>query len=257
MCKNTQSQEYLKQVASQEMNAKYLTVIIPKRKKLLIIALLCLVVSAVIITGSILLAKRLNNEQSQNANLITSLPEYESIDSATAFALMKKNSEEWAPDVQYVSCSGTVLPYTTPKGEKIYAGGEDGKMPAWSCAIYSKNLKQDSTIRWSEEVLYLDGATYTWGLSASEIDPDTRNFFIPSEFLNSKDVYDILIASGFDFTSSYITYNFGMDQGSTAYGSQPVWQINEYSRDISDSQGEIIKIDYIDRTGTLLKSVAL
>lgn len=230
-----------------------------KKKKLLIIIAIIIAILAIGISTTLVLI----NKNKQAKNLTESIPTPAMVDSTDAFFYMKKFALEWAPDVQYLSCSGVVTPYEI-NGEQIYVGGEDGKMPAWSCFIYSKSLKQDATIRWTDGTIYVDGGTTIWGQSEFEADPDARNFFNPEGFVNSKDIYAKIISSGIDFSTSYVTYNFGLSDVQREYGNTPVWQVNEYSRSILEdptreySQGLRTRINYLDgASGNLLKSTDL
>jgi len=233
-----------------------------KKKKLLIIILLALLLTSVIIVGTILLVRRGNNTQANTQEETTqtiTLPEYESTDSATAFAAMLTAAKEWASDVKVVTCYGSVYPYTKDS-LTYYIGGTDGKSPAWGCVIYSKKLKQDTTVSWERGTVSVKEAYTTWGIAKYEEDPDARDFFTLTDFLNSKDIYDILISSGLDFKNDYITYNLGMYNALDLYGDKPVWQINEYSRSVLDdptntySQGKMVKIYYLNASdGSLLK----
>ncbi len=230
-----------------------------KKKKLLII--IAIIIATLAIGTSITLV--LINKNKQAKDLAESIPTPAMIDSTDAFFYMKKFALEWAPDVQYLSCSGVVTPYEI-NGKQIYVGGEDGKMPTWSCFIYSKSLKQDATVRWMDGTVYLDGGVVTWGQTEFEADPDVRNFFNPEGFVNSEDIYTKMISSGLDFNSSYITYNFGLSDVQREYGNTPVWQVNEYSRSkLEDptneySQGLRTRVSYLDGiSGNLLKSTDL
>lgn len=234
-----------------------------KKKKLLLIILISVVTVLLVAIVVILLVKKSGTKDDDSGTNVSSTkntPTYELVDSDTVFPLIVAAAKEWASDAQFLNCSGTVIQYKDGSAT-LYYGGEDGKQPSWSCFIYSKSLKQDTTVRWSKGVATVNSASYTWGQSEYEANPDERDFFDPVDFVNTKDVYELLISSGLNIESSYITYNFGLSEVLGAYGDDVIWQVNEYSRDTFEdptdeySQGLRVKVHYVDGvSGGLMKS---
>lgn len=246
------------------------------KKRLYIISAVVIVLLITVTVGAVLVIKsnkKLDNTENKTEDADTSteqedsnkssLPDWESVDSSVALAEIQAAAQVWSADVKFLSCSGVPVAYIT-EDMTTYLGGKNGATSSWSCFVYSPSLKQDTTVGWNKGETKVSQPHVTWGQSEFEIDPNTRSFFDPSVFISTKAVYDILLDNGLDFEASYVSFNFGLSDGLNTYGSQVIWQINEYSRtkleDPEDeySQGKREKIYYVDgTTGEVLQAIVL
>jgi hypothetical protein len=199
-------------------------------------------------------------EITEEEDTTVTLPDWTAASSTEALKAIENAAKGWASDAKLLSCQGSVLAYDIDDTQ-YYIGGDNGEFSSWSCFVYSKAKKQDTNVKWYRGEVEVEESHYTWGEAKYEADPDDRAMYTASQFVDSSEIFDYITTNDLvDYENEYYTVNLGFWDAYEAYGNDPVWQVDYYSRtvlanpDDEYSQGKDLGIYFFEGpTGTKLK----